>query len=159
MADLYSQTIVGDGVSTYTVGGNTKRIFPSSEFGTPKVTPIILDAGPTNLPGSGNSRWVSDQETDEENYLITSEYQTQGDVFKAVQAIQQYCDVHEVGCTSDSTDLTVFVRDSSIPYNAGDTFQDAGNVITKLQTAVRAALGGAEVDVTIGRVTDDDTDG
>jgi hypothetical protein len=157
MADLYSQTIVGDGVSTATVGGNTKRIFPSSEFGTPKVTPIILDAGAANLPGSNSSEWT--QDTDEENYLITSEYQTQGDIFKAVQAIQQYCDVHEVGCTSGSTDLTVFVRDSSIPYNAGDTFQDAGNVITKLQTAVRAALGGETVDVTIGRVKDDDTDG
>jgi hypothetical protein len=49
-------------------------------------------------------------------------------------------------------------RDSSIPYNAGDTFQNEGNTITKLQTAVRAALGGAAVIVRIGRIADDDTD-
>ena len=147
MADLYSE-----------IGQNARRIFPTSEMGTPKVTPIILDAGSATLPGSNQSVWTS-TDTDAGNYLITSEYQTQGDVFKAVQAIQQYCDVHEVGCTSGSTDLTVFVRDSSIPYDAGDTFQNPGNVITKLQTAVRAALGGAEVEVTIGRVKDDDTDG
>ena len=156
MADLYSQTIVGDGVSTYTVGGNTKRIFPTSEIGTPKITPVIINTDGQQLP-SGQTTWADD-DTDVENYNIDSDYQTQGDVFLAVQALQQFCTIYEIGCSSDSSDLTVLCRDSSIPYDAGDTFQNAGNTITKLQTAVRAALGGAEVIVRIGRIKDDDTD-
>ena len=137
-------------------GVNTRRIFPSSEFGTPKITPVILYTDSETLP-SGESSWTSN-DTDVQNYLITSEYQTRGDVFLAVQAVQQFCEVYEVGGSSDSNYLTLMCRDSSIPYNAGDTFQNEGNTITKLQTAVRAALGGAAVIVRIGRIADDDTD-
>ena len=137
-------------------GVNTRRIFPSSEFGTPKITPVIIDIDGATLP-SGNDVWANN-DTDVENYDITSDYQTQGDVFLAVQAVQQFCEVYEVGCSSDSSILTVMCRDSSIPYDAGDTFQNDGNTITKLQTAVRAALGGASVLVRIGRIKDDDTE-
>jgi hypothetical protein len=144
MADLYSS-----------IGQNTKRIFPTSEMGTPKITPVILNTDEVTLP-SGNDVWANN-DTDVENYDITSDYQTQGDVFLAVQAIQQFCEVYEVSCSSDSDFLTVMCRDSSIPYNAGTTFQNVGSTITKLQTAVRAALGGAAVLVQIGRIADDDT--
>jgi hypothetical protein len=157
MADLYSQIIRGDGVGTRTVGGNTKRIFPTSEMGTPKITPVMINTDGETLP-SGNNLWA-DNDTDAGNYSITSDYQTQGDVFLAVQAIQQFCEVYEVGGSSDSNNLTVMCRDSSIPYDAGDTFQNDGDTITVLQTAVRAALGGAAVLVQIGRIVDDDTDG
>jgi hypothetical protein len=156
MADLYSQVIRGDGVSTATLGGNTKRIFPTSEMGTPKITPVIINVNGQTLP-SGNDVWANN-DTDVENYDITSDYQTQGDVFLAIQAVQQFCTVYEVGCSSDSSILTVMCRDSSIPYDAGNTFQNEGNTITKLQTAVRAALSGATVLVRIGRIKDDDTD-
>ena len=151
MADLRLQAIGGT-----TFGANTRRIFPSSEFGTPKITPVIIDIDRETLP-SGNDVWANN-DTDVENYDITSDYQTQGDVFLAVQAIQQFCTVYEVGCSSDSSILTVMCRDSSIPYNDGDTFQNDGNTITKLQTVVRAALGGAAVIVRIGRIKDDDTE-
>lgn len=154
MADLYSQTISGD--SAYTVGGNTKRIIPSSEFGTPKITPVIIDTDGETLPSS-QSVWAN-TDTDEGNYAITSDYQTQGDVFLAIRALQQFSTVYEVGCSSGSSILTVMCRDSSIPYDGTDTFQNAGNTITKLQTAVRAALGGAAVIVKIGRIKDDDTE-
>ena len=153
MADLYSLTPQG---MTNTFGGNTKRIFPTSEMGTPKITPVILYTDSVTLP-SGESSWTSN-DTDVQNYLITSEYQTRGDIFKAVQAVQQFCEIYEVGGSSDSNYLTLMCRDSSIPYDAGTTFQNDGSTITKLQTAVRAALGGAAVEVTIGRITDDDTD-
>jgi hypothetical protein len=155
MADLYSQTISGD--SAYTVGGNTKRIFPTSEMGTPKITPILINTNEETLP-SGAEDWT-DNDTDAGNYSITSEFQTRGDIFLAVQAIQQFCEVYEVGGTTSSEHFTVLCRDSSIPYDAGTTFQNDGNTITVLQTAVRAALGGAEVEVRIGRIVDDDTDG
>jgi hypothetical protein len=153
MADLYSLTPQG---MTNTFGGNTKRIFPTSEMGTPKITPVIINVNGQTLP-SGNDVWADD-DTDVENYNLDSDYQTQGDVFLAIQAVQQFCTVYEVGCSSDSSILTVMCRDSSIPYDAGDTFQNEGNTITKLQTAVRAALSGATVLVRIGRIKDDDTD-
>jgi hypothetical protein len=126
-------------------------------MGTPKITPVIILGEGQTLP-SGETLWA-DNDDNEDNYDITSDYQTQGDVFLAVQAIQQFCEVYEVGGSSNSNTLTVMCRDSSIPYDAGDTFQDDGDTITVLQTAVRAALGGAAVLVQIGRVVDDDTDG
>lgn len=155
MADLYSQAISGD--SAYTVGNNTKRIFPTSELGTPKITPVMINVAGATLP-SGENYWAIG-DSDAGNYLITSDYQTQGDVFIAVRAIQEYCEVYEVGGSTGSDHLTVMCRDSSIPYDAGDTFQNDSNTITVLQTAVRAALGGALVEVRIGRIVDDDTDG
>jgi hypothetical protein len=154
MADVYSQTISGEAATT--LGGNTKRIFPTSEMGTPKITPVIINTNGQTLP-SGESVWASN-DNDNENVLITSDYQTQGDVFLAVRAIQEYCTVYEIGGNSDSGILTVMCRDSSIPYDAGTDFNSDAQTITKLQTAVRAALAGAEVDVYIGRMVDDDTD-
>ena len=145
MADLYSALSRGG------------RVKPNAMF-IPQLTPVILDANSQTLP-SGLTAWT-ENDSDTDNYLLTSEYQAQrGDIFKAVQAIQQFCEVFEVGGNSDSDYLTVMCRDSSIPYDTGDTFQNDGSTITKLQTAVRAALGGAAVLVTIGRIKDDDTVG
>jgi len=148
MADLYNTTL----------GQNTKRIFPTSEMGTPKITPIVLNTNGQTLP-SGETGWAIADSNNNENYNIDSAYQTQGDVFLAVQAVQQYCEVYEVGCSNDSNRLTIMVRDSSIPYNAGTTFLNEGSAITKLQDVVRAALGGAEVLVLIGQIAETDTDG
>jgi hypothetical protein len=145
MADLYSALSRGG------------RVKPNAMF-IPQLTPVILNTDEQTLP-SGLTAWT-ENDSDTDNYLLTSEYQAQrGDIFKAVQAIQQFCEVFEVGGNSDSDYLTVMCRDSSIPYDTGDTFQNDGNTITKLQTAVRAALGGAAVLVTIGRIVDNDTPG
>jgi hypothetical protein len=144
MADLYSQLSRG------------RRVQPNSMF-VPQLTPIILDTDSQTLP-SGETAWASN-DNDADNYIITSDFQEQnGDIFLAVQAIQQYCEVYEIGGASDSNLMTVIVRDSSVPYDDGTTFQSEGSVVTKLQTAVRAALG-ADVIVKIGRLVDDDTDG
>jgi hypothetical protein len=148
MPDLYSE-----------IGQNARRTKPSSEFGTPKITPIIFNTNGQTLP-SGNTAWAPNDGTNLVNYSITSDFQSQnGDVFKVVQAVQQYCEIYEVGCTSDSNRLTIMCRDSSIPYDAGTTFLNEGSTITTLRTAVRAALGGAEVLVLIGQIGDSDTDG
>ncbi len=147
MPDLYDSDL----------GQNTKRIIPSSELGTPKITPIILVTNNQTLP-SGETAWTT-TDTNNDNYLITSEYNTRGDIFLAVQAVQQYCEVYEVGCNSNSTRLTIMVRDSSIPYDEGTSFLNEGSTITKLRTAVRAALGGAEILLVIGQIGDSDTDG
>jgi hypothetical protein len=144
MADLYSQLSRG------------RRVQPNSMF-VPQLTPIILDTDTQTLP-SGQTTWC-DNDSDLDNYSINSDFQQQnGDVFLAVQAIQQWCEVYEIGGASESNLMTVFVRDSSVPYDDGTTFQSEGSTITKLQTAVRAALG-ADVIVKIGRLVDDDTDG
>ena len=144
MADLYAALSRGG------------RVKPNSMF-IPQLTPVILNTDGQTLP-SGLTAWT-ENDNDTDNYLLTSEYQAQrGDIFKAVQAIQQFCEVFEVGGNSDSDYLTVMCRDSSIPYDDGTTFQNDTSTITKLQTAVRAALGNAAVLVTIGRLVDDDTD-
>jgi hypothetical protein len=146
MADLYS-----------TLGDN-RRAKPSSKFGTPKITPIILVTNGQTLP-SGRTQWT-DTDTNADNYLITSEFQEQnGDVFRAVQAVQQLCEVYEVGCNSNSSRLTIMVRDSSIPYDEGTSFLNEGSTITKLRTIVREALDGAEILLVIGQIGDSDTDG
>jgi hypothetical protein len=150
MADLRLQAIGGT-----TFGANAKRIFPSSELGTPKITPVILIADGT-LP-SGNDLWA-DGDNDVQNYNLDSDYQTQGDVFLAVQAIQQFCEVYEVGGSSDSSILTLMCRDSTIPYDDGTSFQNDGATITVLETALTTA-GFTDVLVRVGRITDDDTDG
>ena len=145
MADLYASLSRGG------------RVKPNSMF-IPRLTPVIIDTDSETLP-SGQTAWA-ENDNDTDNYLITSDYQTQrGDIFKAVQAIQEYCEVYEIGGVSDSNLLTVIVRDSSIPYDDGTNFQNEFTTITKLQDAVRAALGGAAVLVKVGRFVDDDTDG
>jgi hypothetical protein len=145
MADLYAE-----------LGGNARRTAPSSEFGTPRLTTVFLDTDGSTLPG-GLSYWSDD--TDAENLLTTGNFQSaNSNVFRAVQAIQQYCEVYQVGGSADSDYLAVACRDSSIPYDEGTSFVDVGSTITKLQTAVRAALGGATVLVKVGTFRDDDLD-
>lgn len=145
MADLYSS-----------LGQNARRIAPSSEFGTPRITTVILNTNEETLP-SGLTYWSND--TDAGNLLTTGDFQSANSmVFRAVQAIQQYCEVYQVGGSADSDYLAVAVRDSSIPYDDGTSFVNVGSTITKLQTAVRAALGGAAVLVVVGTFRDDDLD-
>lgn len=145
MADLYASLSRGG------------RVQPNSMF-IPRLTPIIIDTDGVTLP-SGETSWAPN-DSDADNYLITSDFQQQrGDIFKAVQAIQQYCEVYEVAGASSTELLTVIVRDSSIPYDDGTNFQNDFSTITKLQDAVREALDGASVFVRIGRFVDDDTDG
>ena len=145
MADLYSE-----------IGQNARRTAPSSEFGTPRITTVMLNTNEETLP-SGETYWSTD--TDAENLLKTGDYQSANSmVFRAVQAIQQYCEVYQVGGSADSDYLAVAVRDSSIPYDDGTSFVNVGSTITKLQDAVRAALGGAAVLVQVGTFRDDDLD-
>jgi hypothetical protein len=116
----------------------------------------MLDTDGVTLPGS-LTYWSDD--TDSENLLTTGDFQSaNSNVFRAVQAVQQYCEVYQVGGSADSNYLAVAVRDSSIPYDDGTTFVNVGSTITKLQTAVRAALGGAAVLVVVGTFRDDDLD-
>jgi hypothetical protein len=138
-------------------GVNNRRIAPSSEFGTPRLTTVFLNTDGETLP-DGETGWAVN-DSDADNLLTTGEFQAQdSNVFLAVQAIQQYCEVYQIGGTADSNSFSVAVRDSSIPYDDGTSYLDVGATITKLQTAVRAALGGAAVLVSVGTFRDDDLD-
>lgn len=146
MANLYS-----------TLGINARRIVPSSTFGTPHLTSLVLLADSV-LP-NGTSNWCPN-DSDDANYDPAGDFASPGsDVYLAVRAIQQYCEVFLVGGSSFSDYFTVIVRDSSIPYGPGQTFQSEGQSIAALEAAVSEALDGATVFVRIGRITDDDTDG
>jgi hypothetical protein len=147
MADLYSS-----------LGSNARRIVPSSTFGTPQLTSIVLNTDGVTMP-NGSDVWCPN-DADADNYNPDSDFASPGsDVYLAVRAIQQYCEIFQVGGSSDSYNFTIIVRDSSIPYGPGQTFQSEGETVVALQDAVREALGGAAVLVQIGRITDDDTDG
>ncbi len=146
MADLYTE-----------LGGNARRTAPSSEFGTPRLTTVFLDSDSATLP-DGETGWAIN-DSDADNLLTTGEFQSpNSNVFLAVQAIQQYCEVYQVGGSADSNFLSVACRDSSIPYDDGTSYLNVGSTITKLQDAVRAALGGAAVLVKVGVFRDDDLD-
>jgi len=139
MADLYAATISGD--SAYTVGANNRRTGVTSEMGTPRLTPLIID-----------------------NYGDTTFYENQFSnpnsiQFKIIQALQQWVTIYVIGQV-DSSDFTILVRDSSIPYNDGDTFANVDNSVDKLEAAVRAL--GVEFEnytVKIGEIDGDETDG
>jgi len=137
-------------------GVNNRRTAPSSEFGTPRITTVFVDTDGVTLP-SGLTYWSND--TDAQNLLTTGNFQSQNSmVFRAVQAVQQFCEVYQVGGSADSSYLPIAVRDSSIPYDDGTSFVNVGRTLTKLQTAVREALGGAAVLVKVGTFRDDDLD-
>jgi hypothetical protein len=157
MADLYNQVIVGDGVSTYSISNNTRNLQPTSEIGTPRLTPLYIQGlrDPITLEESGSADdWFSSKDG-----LAKNSAQ-----FKVVQALQQFVTIYKVGDTrGESSFFTVLCRDSSIPYDGSDTFKDVGNNITKLQDAVRLTPADDDFDyggviVKIGMISDDDTD-
>jgi hypothetical protein len=141
MADLYNQVLVGDGVSTYTVGANNRKTGVTSEMGTPRLTPLVIY-------------------NDGDYYFYESEFDDPNSKqFQIIQTLQQFVEIYTIG-EVDDYDFTVLVRDSSIPYNDGDTFEDDGSEVDILQDAIRA-LGSDFEDhtVTIGEIDGDDTDG
>jgi hypothetical protein len=151
MADLYSQVIRGDGVSSYTVGNNTRNLQPTSEIGTPRLTPIIID----------DLKDLADVDAEwDVSELGLAKNSPQ---FKVIQALQQFVTVYSIGDSRGDDKLTVICRDSSIPYNNGDTFKNVTNTITKLQTAVRAIATDdvykySDLTVKVGMLSDEDTD-
>jgi hypothetical protein len=139
MPDLYSTTL----------GQNTRKVKPNSGF-IPKLTPVMVY--------NDDFSWT--EENDADNYLSTSQYQANNSrVFRAVQAIQQFCEVFEVGNNSFSGTITMMCRDSSIPYDAGTDFNNEGADIAKLTQALTLAFPGEFVYARVGLITDDDTDG
>jgi hypothetical protein len=131
------------------IGNNSRKVKPNSMF-IPKLTPVMV--------WNNTNDWI--EESDQDNYSPTGEYQASNSkIFRAVQAIQQYCEVYEISNSSYSDRFTVICRDSSIPYNTGDDFTSVGDTITILTAALTAVFPGEDVYAAIGELTDDDTDG
>lgn len=162
MADLYNSVNAynADGSVASRLGDNTRKIGkPRSDFATPTNLPLNVRTGGETLPGTESSSWTTSS-NDNDNFLSTSEFNdSNSDIARAVNVIQQYCEVYEVGGASNSSIFTIMVRESSVPYNDGQSFLDEGASITKLTNALNAEFGFTNMEVDIGRIVDDDTDG
>ena len=120
MANLYSQTIVGDGVSTYTVGANTRKVIRNKfEYGTPDLRLLI----------------IVDNEEDGGSFT-SSHADSNGQLSKALLALQQRVEIYGVSNT-DTLDFAVYVRRSSIPLAQGeeDGDQEERTILSALVTA------------------------
>jgi hypothetical protein len=162
MADLYNliNAYNADGSVASRLGDNTRKIGkPRSDLATPTNLPLNVRTGDNTLPGSGSTNWTTDS-NDNDNFLSTSEFNdSNSDIARAVKVIQQYCEVFEIGGNSGNQMITIMVRESSVPYNDGQSFLNEGDSITKLTDALNAEFGFTTMEVDIGRIVDDDTDG
>jgi hypothetical protein len=128
MADAYSQTISGE-AGAATLGGNTRKTGVTSEMGTPRLTPLVIY-------------------NDGDYYFYESEFDdSNSKQFQIIQTLQKFVEIYTIGQV-DSYDFTVFVRDSSIPYGANQTFENDGQTVDILQNAIRA-LGSEFEDHTV----------
>jgi hypothetical protein len=147
MADLYGQVLRGDGVSTYTVGANTRKtLTDESRFGTPDLTLLVIDIDNDET----SSVYFTDGEGDEDTAL-----ESDSTLFKALQALQTRVELYKVGQV-DNTEVSVFVRSSSVPLSAGEELED-GDTNAILSALLSAALG-VSVEVWHAELDGDDID-
>jgi hypothetical protein len=119
MADLYNQVIVGDGVSTATVGANTRKVIRNKfEYGTPDLRLLIIVD-----EADGGS-------------FTTGHADSNSQLSKALLALQQRVEIYGVSNT-DTIDFAVYVRRSSIPLAQGeeDGDQEERTILSALVTA------------------------
>jgi len=122
----------------------------TSELGTPRLTPIII----SGLEGPDGDDWPTSQ----------SGLNSDSPQFHVIRAVQTWAEIYQIGDTRGSSSyFTVICRDSSIPYDSGDSYTAVGNTVTKLQSAVRALEPVGDYDfsdctVVVGLLSDDDTD-
>jgi len=140
MADLYSQVIRGDGVSTYTVGNNTRKtLADESRLGTPDLTLLIIIINNTET-----SVYFTDGEGDESAAVAGN-----STLFKALQALQTRCEIYKVGQVDDAA-VSVLVRATSVPLASDEELED-GDTNSLLSSELSAALG-VDVDVWHGEL-------
>jgi hypothetical protein len=114
MADLYSQVVRGDGVSTYTVGANNRKTKHSTfDYGTPKIYPLVISR------------------TDEGSW--TGHADAGSDFHKVVAVIQTRAEIYGIG-EVENTYFTILVnwntlaQDNTASENTGEPNADAGDL-------------------------------
>lgn len=131
MADLYSQVIVGDGVSSNTVGQNTRKVQTRSDSNTESAWLMIYN---------NNYGW----EGGEEGWTATVQPTASNGVnFQAiVDCIQTYCEIEAV-VRANETDLSIKVRNSSVPYTGEESYGDRNvNAVLTALLQAHPGLGG-----------------
>ena len=142
MADLHSQVIVGDNVTTHTVGANTRKVLTSSDNTGPETTWLyVRNAEFTDW--EGGETWTAEPELTTSN---STNYQA------IVECIQIYCEIYEV-VRASSDDLVIKVRWSSVPYAGTEAKNDqAQNSILTAILQAHPELG-SDFSVYNGRFT------
>jgi len=99
MADLYSQTIVGDGVSSYTVGSNSRKFgHRTFSFGTRNISPLVLYSAASDFADSQDSN---------------------SSFYKVMNVVQGRCEIYGIGRVVDDY-ATIFVADDTLYADEGD---------------------------------------
>lgn len=126
MADLYSQVVVGDGVSTYTVGANNRKTTHGTfNYGTPKIYPLVLER-----EDAGN---------------FTGHADANSDFHKVMAVIQTRAEIYGIGEVENAR-FTILVnwntlaQDATASENTGEPNADAGD-LDYLQTEIFNATG------------------
>jgi hypothetical protein len=140
MADLYSQTIVGDGVSTYTVGANARKTTHATfNYGTPNIFPLVI---------------TRDDEGDWTGYASAG-----SDFHKVMTVIQTRAELYGIGEVNNNQ-FTILVNWNTLAQDAtpsenADYPQTTDGDLDYLEAEVLAATG---ITVTIyhGKIEEDD---
>ena len=131
MPDLYSQVA---GINGKTFGENAKRVLTASDNTGPETTWLLVYSSDGDWEG-GESENVNPELTDSNGV----NYQA------IVECIQSYCEVYEV-VRPDWGTLAIKVRDSSVPYAAGESRADRGqNTILTALVQAHPDLGASHV--------------
>lgn len=129
MADLYLQTIVGDGVGTHTVGANNRKTVESTTFGTRDLVFLQINA----------------------NQDITTGYTEAGSVFQElIQCLQQAIEIYTVGIPN-GTEVTVVANRQTVPYAPGEE-ADSGGTVQALETLLNASATFSNTSVFHGKI-------
>ncbi len=115
MADLYS-----------TIGQNARKVLTVSDVTGGETTWLMVE----------NSDGTFEAGADENPALTTANSVNA----QVIRAIAQRCEIYEV-VRANSSELSIQVRTSSVPYDSDDAPSDGGSN-TILTNEVRTALGG-----------------
>jgi len=138
MADLYGQVVRGDGVGSYTVGANTRKVIRNKfEYGTPDLRLLMI---------------VDDAST---GSFTTGHADSNSQLSKAVIALQQRVEIYGVSNT-DTDEFAVYVRRSSIPLAAGE--EDGDLEERTILSAALSAATGLTIKVYDGEIDGEDID-
>lgn len=142
MADLYSQVIRGDGVSSYTVGANNRKtVHDTFNYGTPVIYPLVV------------------QRTDEGDW--SGHASAGSDFHKVMSVIQTRAEIYGIG-EVEGTGFTILVnwntlaQDATASENTGEPEVDNGD-LDYLQTEIFNATG-VDVRVYHGKIVGTEID-
>lgn len=119
MPDLYSQTIVGDGVSTYTVGANNRKVSQVYNTGTRQLVFLQLDV-----------TCVTDN-------LATDYASANSNFSKLMSILQQRIEIYGVGEPNSQGEVTVITTKDSLAMTTAEE-NDPGDDVDVIKNTIEA---------------------